>query len=153
MAKTKSSIVTELKRESKRKVLSGFGLLITSLIIILVGVVSLGCSNTTTPNKNSNTVPTKSANNEPEVVYEITGTATRVDVMLNDDNGELEDHSNVAVGTKFTFDKYSNNYAFITAKNLGETGSVTVNIYHKGELVKSETREGSHVIASTSYFK
>ncbi len=87
----------------------------------------------------------------PEVEYKITGTASQVDVTLNNATGGTEQYDNVSVPHTYRFDTFSDWFLYISAQNQGEYGSVTVTIYLNGGVVNTATSEGAYVIATASY--
>jgi len=87
----------------------------------------------------------------PEVEYKITGTASQVDVTLNNATGGTEQYDNVSIPHTYTFDTFSDWFLYISAQNQGEYGSVTVTIYLNGEIVATSTSSGAYVIATASY--
>jgi len=87
----------------------------------------------------------------PEVEYKITGTASQVDVTLNNASGGTEQYDNVSVPHTYTYETFDDWFLYISAQNQGEYGSVTVTIYLNGEVVKTSTSSGAYVIATASY--
>jgi len=87
----------------------------------------------------------------PEVEYKITGTASKVFVTLNNESGGTEQFDNVSVPHTYTFEEFDDWFLYISAQNLGESGSVTVTIYLNGEVVATSTSSGAYVIATASY--
>lgn len=85
-----------------------------------------------------------------EVQYKISGTAEKVDVTLNNASGGTEQFDNVQVPHSYQYKYFSDDFVYISAQNQGESGSVTVQIFHKGELFKSATSSGAYVIATAS---
>jgi len=87
----------------------------------------------------------------PEVEYKITGTASKVFVTLSNATGGTEQFDNVHVPHTYTFEKYTGWFLYVSAQNLGESGSVTVTIYLNGAVVATSTSSGAYVIATASY--
>lgn len=87
----------------------------------------------------------------PEVEYKITGSASRVDVTLNNASGGTSQYTDVSVPHSYRFDTFSDWFLYISAQNQGEYGSVTVTIYLNGEVVATSTSSGAYVIATASY--
>jgi len=87
----------------------------------------------------------------PEVEYKITGTASQVDVTLNNATGGTEQFDNVSVPHTYTFEEFNDWFLYVSAQNQGEYGSVTVTIYLNGEVVATSTSSGAYVIATASY--
>ena len=87
----------------------------------------------------------------PEVEYKITGSASQVDVTLNNATGGTEQYDNVSVPHSYSFDTFSDWFLYISAQNQGEYGSVTVTIYLNGEIVATSTSSCAYVIATADY--
>jgi uncharacterized repeat protein (TIGR02543 family) len=87
----------------------------------------------------------------PEVEYKITGTASKVFVTLSNGTGGTEQFDNVYVPHTYTFQTFTNWFLYVSAQNLGESGSVTVTIYLNGAVVGKSTSSGAYVIADASY--
>lgn len=87
------------------------------------------------------------------VRYVIEGTATSVDVTLNNETGGTEQYSSVWLPRTYYYSDFSDNFLYISAQNNGETGSVIVSIYIDGTKVKTSTSSGAYVIASANYYR
>jgi len=87
---------------------------------------------------------------EYEVEYKISGTAEKVNVTLNNSSGGTEQYSDVATPHSYRYRNFYDWFVYISAQNQGETGNVTVSIYHKGILFDSSTSSGAYVIATAS---
>jgi len=87
----------------------------------------------------------------PEVEYKITGTASKVFVTLSNATGGTEQFDDVHVPHTYTFETFDDWFLYVSAQNLGESGSVTVTIYLNGEVVATSTSSGAYVIADASY--
>jgi len=90
---------------------------------------------------------------EPEIYnveYKITGTASTVDVTLNNSTGGTEQFSNVPLPVTYTYNDFKDWFLYISAQNQGTSGSVTVSIYVNDDLKKSSTSSGAYVIATAS---
>lgn len=74
-----------------------------------------------------------------EVRYEVTGSATTVDVTYQNEDGGTSQVSDVSLPWSVTF---------TGAQNQGEIGTVTCTIYQDGEQFKQSTSSGAYVIAS-----
>lgn len=85
-----------------------------------------------------------------DVRYEITGTATKVDVTLNNSTGGTEQYDDVYLPKTYTYSPFSDWFLYISAQNQGESGTVTVSIYVNGTLYKTATSSGAYVIVSAS---
>ena len=86
----------------------------------------------------------------PEVIYEITGTAERVDVTLSNATGGTEQYSDVPLPKEYSYNSFSDSFVYISAQNQGEYGTVIVSIYVNGVLFKTSTSSGAYVIATAS---
>jgi len=89
----------------------------------------------------------------PEVTYEISGTAESASITLSNPTGGTEQNDMVYLPRTYDYYSFPNDYLYISAQNNGETGSVKVSIYVKGNLFKTSTSTGSYVIASASGMK
>lgn len=99
---------------------------------------------------NVTSVKTYPAYTGPAVEYEITGTTSAVSVTLSNPTGGMEQFSVVYLPHTYTYYNFPNNFLYISAQNMGETGSVTVSIYVNGTLYKTSTSKGGFVIATAS---
>jgi hypothetical protein len=113
-------------------------LIAITLILCFVGLSSIG--GTCNP-----------SNSSAIVKYEITGTASEVNVTLTNATGGTEQYSDVSVPHTYTFDDYTHWFLYISAQNQGESGSITATVYLNGEVVNTATSEGAYVIATASY--
>ena len=100
-----------------------------------------------------------------DIKYEVTGTASSVNITINNAQGNVEEFSNVSIPwTKEFFvkgyvrdpdydteDKKGYSYtAYISARSNSNTGSVTVKIYADGKENQAATSNGSYVTATAS---
>ena len=85
-----------------------------------------------------------------EVIYEVNGTADKVDVTLHNATGGTEQHSSVSVPIRYPFGRFSDTFLYISAQNQGEYGTVRVSIYVDGEIFKTSSSSGAYVIATAS---
>ena len=106
------------------------------LLVCVMGLIFVGCGVTTITSS--------------VVEYEITGSASKVDVTLQNETGGTEQYSDVSVPHTYTFNYYTDWFLYISAQNQGDSGSVTVTIYVDGEVFKTSTSSGAYVIASAS---
>ncbi|MBA7588225.1 hypothetical protein ES708_30277 [subsurface metagenome] len=86
----------------------------------------------------------------PEIIYEITGSATRVNVTLYNASGGTEQYTNVYLPHRYEYFWFPGDFLYISAQNQGEYGTVTVRIYWNNHLVKESFSSGAYVIASAS---
>ena len=87
---------------------------------------------------------------DPEVKYEVTGTATTVDITMENSSGGTSQFSDVAVPWSTYFTSKSGAFVYISAQNQASSGSVTVRIYKDGIVFKESTSSGAYVIATAS---
>jgi len=101
---------------------------------------------------------------EPDRIrYEVTGTALSARVTMNNADMGIEQfdihvpwfeefHPHFKSSDKV--DKFGNGMyyydAFISARNNGDSGSITVKLYRKGHLIKKATSNGAYVVATVS---
>lgn len=86
------------------------------------------------------------------VKYSVTGTAPAVTLIYQYGCRGKTQRSNVTLPWEVTFEGQSNDFVYISAVNLGDYGTITVNIYKNGKIFKTETVSGPYetVIASGS---
>jgi len=89
----------------------------------------------------------------PAVEYKITGTASSVFVTLSNATGGTEQFSNVRVPHTYSFETFRDRFLYVSAQNLGTSGSVTVTIYLHGRAVATSTSSGAYVVASASHYR
>ncbi|MBA7638822.1 hypothetical protein ES703_46478 [subsurface metagenome] len=85
-----------------------------------------------------------------EVIYEITGTADRVDVTLNNASGGTEQYDDVRLPQRYAYSSFTDWFLYISAQNQGEYGTVRVAIYLNGKVVETASSSGAYVIATAS---
>jgi len=84
------------------------------------------------------------------IQYKITGTASLVDITLNNSSGGTEQYSNVPVPKTYSYKYFEDSFLYISAQNQGQSGTVTASIYYKDKLFKTSTSSGAYVIATAS---
>ena len=84
------------------------------------------------------------------VQYKISGSASSVDVTLNNASGGTSQYDNVSVPKTYLYRSFNDDFLYISAQNQGETGTVTVQIFIEDDLYKSSTSSGAYVIATAS---
>jgi len=95
---------------------------------------------------------------DDRIKYEVTGTASSVSIIIHNAGGNIEELSEVSVpwSSQEFKPKYREEtdgrfyHAYISAKNNGDSGSVTVTIYNKGEVRETATSKGAYVTATAS---
>jgi len=85
-----------------------------------------------------------------DVEYKVTGTASRVDVTYENEDGGTSQEGNVSVPWTYSFTGDPGDFVYISAQNQGQSGSVTVTIYTDGDNFKTSTSSGAYVIATAS---
>lgn len=85
-----------------------------------------------------------------EVRYEVVGSAELVNITFENGSGGISQVANTALPWSHTFSADANEYVYLYAQNMGETGSITVTIYNDGDVFKRATSEGAFVIVSVS---
>jgi len=90
------------------------------------------------------------------IKYEVIGTAEFVNITINNSGGNTEQFSNVPIPWNISFDVvldkngYDYFFIYVSAQNMGSTGSVTSNIYVDGKVAQTATSSGAYVIATAS---
>lgn len=92
--------------------------------------------------------------------YVVTGTASTVNLTIENSSGGISQYSNNALPWEYDFSVSSSNssytFVYVSAQNNGASGSVTSDIYVKKSyeddysLFKTSTSNGSYVIATSS---
>jgi hypothetical protein len=83
----------------------------------------------------------------PTVTYEVTGSASSVDVTYENEDGGTSQQSGVSVPWSYSFTGHNGDFVYISAQNNGSSGSVTVTIYKNDSVFKTSTSSGAYVIA------
>ncbi len=73
------------------------------------------------------------------VRYQVTGSADQVNIDYIDEAGNLAIINSESVPWEITFSMAQGEQAFVSAKRVGETGTVTVKIYSNGTLVGEDS--------------
>jgi len=84
------------------------------------------------------------------VIYKVTGSASRVDVTYENEDGGTSQESNVSVPWSYSFEANYDTFVYISAQNQGESGTVTLTIYINGGKWKTSTSSGAYCIATAS---
>ena len=113
------------------------------LLLCIIGSALAGCSGSSLTSTEADTT----------VVYEVTGTATEVSITISNPQGGTEQYASAGLPSKFTYHGFPNNFLYISAQNLGDSGSVTVTIYINDMVYKTSTSKGAYVIATASGIK
>ena len=119
----------------------GCGMVIVCIIAIVTGVCV-----------SESNEPARSYVESPKshylVTYEVTGTAERVDVTYQNDEGGISQCSDVRLPWSRLLLSRPGDYVSVLAQNQGDSGTVTVPIYRAGVQFKTTTSYGAYVIAS-----
>lgn len=114
---------------------------------ILVLIAVLGClallgllASCTLSTSTHSSVPTP--NLTKPVSYEVTGTASSVDVTLSDAAGSAQHYADIAVPHTFSYPSFRADFVYISAQSNEAHGSVTVSIYVNGRLFKTASSSG-----------
>lgn len=84
-----------------------------------------------------------------DVEYKVSGTASSVFITLETSDGTAQ--FNADVPSSKTYAGFSSgDFVYISAQNNSSTGTVTVEIYKKGDTYKSTTSSGAYCIATAS---
>lgn len=83
-----------------------------------------------------------------EVKYNVTGSAFRVDITYQDEDGERTQLTNVALPWEYSIEVEEDQEVYISAQNKGETGSVTVTIYRDDVEFRKSTNSGPYMTAT-----
>lgn len=84
-----------------------------------------------------------------QVNYSVEGTARAVSITLQNSHGGTE-QGDYKLPFSENLTMQAGSFAYISAQNLGERGSVTVKIFIDGILWKEASSSGAYKIASTS---
>ena len=83
------------------------------------------------------------------VMYEVVGTAPMADIQITNPSGGSEEYNDAGLPWRFSYEGFSDGQAYLYAHNNTEEGSITVNIYVNGQLVRTATSTGPYVTAVT----
>jgi hypothetical protein len=87
---------------------------------------------------------------QPDVVmYEVIGSITAADIQVTSPDGTMDKYEDAGLPWRFTYEGFENAQAYVYAHNNTEEGSITVNIYVNGRLVRTATSTGPYVTAVT----
>jgi hypothetical protein len=85
-----------------------------------------------------------------KVSYVISGTAKKANLTFNTPSGGTGQRSSVSLPCRINYDKFGDDFLYISAQNDTEYGSITVQIYYEDSLVKSASASGAYSIATAS---
>jgi len=89
-------------------------------------------------------------NNEYIYNYEVTGTAGRYGVTIQDKYDVTKLEGVVGNGWTYTWTQTGKRFIFIVAQSYEKEGSVTVNIYKNGKIIATDTQSGEFATASVT---
>jgi len=87
---------------------------------------------------------------EISVKYEVKSSISRIDVSYVDIHGDILFKEDVPVPWSYSFYYTKGEFVFLWAEIKAFTGSVTVTIFRKHELWKTDTSSGEHATATVS---
>ena len=130
-------------------------------LVLLVVLVTTAWAITQSGDEDDNSTSTATAvEYDPlvDVVYEVTGSASSVDITMTDGNGSIEQATGKAVPLctasgecGIRFQAGHGDFLSISAQNSGDDGgTVTCRITADGVLIDTATSSGQYVIASCS---
>lgn len=111
------------------------GLLALSAFLAIILVLGPACTGLTTTY---------------DVKYELSGTASTVDITYTNEDGGTSQLSDVPLPWTLTFKRGSGQFVYVSGQNQAETGSVVATVYKDGKVFKTSTSEGAYVIATAS---
>lgn len=82
-----------------------------------------------------------------QVTYEVTGTISGASVTYYNNQGGTE-QGDYKIPFKKTYTMERGDFAYISAQNMDDSGSITCRILIDGEEWKKSTSQGAYVIAS-----
>ena len=82
--------------------------------------------------------------------YEVTGSASSVDVTYANESGGTSRQSGVSLPWSYSFTGDPGDFVYILAENKGATGSVTATIYKNGNEFKTSTSSAPYGTAEAS---
>lgn len=86
-----------------------------------------------------------------EVVYSVTGTATRVDLTYENSSGGTSQIANAVVPWEYSWTTAEKgDFLYVSAQIVSEAGSITVTINKDGKTLQSSTSSGFASIATAS---
>jgi hypothetical protein len=90
------------------------------------------------------------ASTKRDVELRVTGSASSVSVTYQNASGGTSQGSGCGLPWSYTYTGWRRDFAYISAQNEGDHGTVTASIYVGGALWKSSTSSGAYVIATAS---
>lgn len=84
------------------------------------------------------------------VTYEVTGSATAIDVTYENENGDVSQEGPMVVPWRRTVNVEDGAYVYISAQNQDETGAVTCRVLVDGVEKEANTSSGAYTICTAS---
>ncbi len=78
-----------------------------------------------------------------EAAYEVTGTATLVDITFKNSDGKISVHKNKKPPWIYIFQAKPRFVAFFSVQSKVKTGSITARLYKEGEVLKSVSADSA----------
>lgn len=82
------------------------------------------------------------------VIYTVTGSASSVDLTIENESGNTEQHSEVDLPYQKSFRTEPGQFVYVSAQNNDESGSVECKITVDGRTLETASSSGAYVIAS-----
>jgi hypothetical protein len=112
-------------------------LLPSLLVLTVIGAVLGGCEEPSEPSI-------------LDVKYQVIDSATSFDITFRNEEGKLIETNNAYPPWDYSFQAEAGDTVYVSAQNLGQTGSVCVSIWREGEIYKSSTCTGAYCTATAS---
>ena len=127
-------------------------------IIVVLGIIGAvtgtksgsGSSATPSSSQSVNAFAAAPISTTHTVKYEVTGSATSIDLTYNLDSDDASQENGRAVPWSKSFSADEGNFLYVSAQNGGESGNVTCTIYVDGVAAKTNTSTGGYTIATCS---
>ena len=87
---------------------------------------------------------------EDKLRYEISGTASTVDITYTNSSGGTSQFSDISLPYTIKYGVISTDFAYISAQNNGESGTVNVRVYYEDRYKDGASSVGAFVIATAS---
>jgi len=121
--------------------------ILSIIVICLLPLLLIGCSEA---RSSPTQIEISKPFNYPVVIYEITGSALSASVTLVNREGGAEQYGKVHIPWTYKDKSFTGQYLYISAQNLGGSGTIKVAIYIDGKCYKASSSSGAYVIASAS---
>ena len=84
------------------------------------------------------------------IKYEVTGSASSVSLTFENSDGGTSQLSNISIPWSYSYTASYDTWAYCSAQNQSDNGSVTVKIYIDDVKNKESTSSGANVISTAS---